>query len=72
MVTGGDRATVTGGVGATVTGGNYATVTGGNWATLQLSFFDGMRTRIVAGYVGEDGIKPERAYRLVGGKFTKI
>ena len=63
-VTGGVYAKVTGGDRATVTGGAYATVTGGVGATLQLSYWDGNRTRIVVSYIGEDGIQPDVVYRL--------
>jgi hypothetical protein len=70
-VTGGYRATVTGGDYATVTGGDYATVTGGAGSVLQLRRYDGVRWRIVTAYVGEDGIKPDTPYRLIGGKFTE-
>jgi hypothetical protein len=71
-VKGGNRATVTGGDGATVTGGYGAMVTGGNGATLQLSFFDGSRTRIVTAYVGEGGIEAWRVYMLMDGKFDEV
>ena len=63
-ITGGDSATMTGGNSATMTGGNYATMTGGNSAIMHFTYFDGKRTRTVIAYVGEDGIKPNVAYKL--------
>jgi hypothetical protein len=79
-MTGGDYATMTGGYSATMTGGDYATMTGGDFAkmtggysatmtggysaVLQFSYWDGKRTRVVIAYVGEDGIKPNKPYRL--------
>jgi hypothetical protein len=71
-VTGGNYATVTGGNGAKVTGGVGAKVTGGNYATVCARWWDGTRYRIAVGYVGEDGIEPNVAYRVgAGGKWAK-
>ncbi len=62
-LTGGDYATLTGGDYATLTGGDYATLTGGDYATLIfLRWADGRR-RVLAAYVGEDGIEPGTSYR---------
>ena len=62
-LTGGYRATLTGGDGATLTGGDGATLTGGDHATLIfLRWADGRR-RVLAAYVGEDGIEPGTPYR---------
>ena len=62
-LTGGDGATLTGGDGATLTGGDHATLTGGHHATLIfLRWADGRR-RVLAAYVGEDGIEPGTPYR---------
>ena len=65
-LTGGDYATLTGGDGATLTGGYRATLTGGNGAELRFRYYDSKaeRCRIKIGYVGEDGIKPNVAYRI--------
>lgn len=55
--------TLTGGDRATLTGGDFATLTGGYGATfIFLRWIDGAR-RVLAAYVGEDGIKPGVAYR---------
>ena len=71
-VTGGYGAKVTGGDGATVTGGDGATVTGGDDATVCARWWDGTRYRIAVGYVGEDGIEPNVAYRVgAGGKWEE-
>ena len=62
-LTGGDGATLTGGYRATLTGGDRATLTGGDRATLIfLRWADGRR-RVLAAYVGEDGIEPGTSYR---------
>ena len=59
----GAYATLTGGDGATLTGGDRATLTGGDRATLIfLRWADGRR-RVLAAYVGEDGIEPGTSYR---------
>jgi hypothetical protein len=71
-VTGGDSSKVTGGYWSTVTGGYKSTVTGGNGSVLSLKWFDGTRNRISIAYVGEDGIKPNVAYKLdEDGKFVR-
>ena len=70
-MTGGYRATMIGGYGATMTGGHRATITGGcgatmtggDGATMCFQWYDGKRTRITVGYVGEDGIEANVAYR---------
>ena len=66
---GGDGSTLTGGYGSTLTGGGGSTLTGGDGSTLTAKWFDGNRHRIVVAYVGEDGIEPGVAYRVVNGKF---
>jgi hypothetical protein len=49
-----------------------ATVTGGNGSTLIVKWWDGKRTRIAVGYVGEDGIEANVAYKVVDGKFVQV
>lgn len=56
-------ATMAGGHRATITGGCGATMTGGDGATMCFQWYDGKRTRITVGYVGEDGIEANVAYR---------
>lgn len=61
--------TLTGGDGSTLTGGHRSTLTGGYGSTLTAKWLDGLRYRIAVAYVGEDGIEPGVAYRVVNGKF---
>jgi hypothetical protein len=63
-LTGGDESTLTGGNWSTLTGGNWSTLTGGNESTLIFRYYDCTRYRFVVGYVGENGIKPNVAYKL--------
>ena len=64
VLTGGDSATMTGGNYAKMTGGDSAKMTGGNSAVMHFQYWDGKRNRTVVAYVGEDGIKPNVAYKL--------
>jgi len=86
--TAGYRGTATAGEGGTATAGNYGTATAGNYGTatagnygtatageggvLELSVFDGKRTRKVIAYVGEAGIKADTKYRLDGTTFVEV
>jgi hypothetical protein len=70
ILAGGEGATLTGGYGSILTGGNRSTLTGGSWSILSIKWWDGLRYRIAIGYVGEDGILPNVAYRAVGGKLV--
>lgn len=63
-LTGGYHSTLTGGEGSTLTGGHYSTLTGGDYSTLIFKYWGGHRDRIIIGYVGEDEIEPNVAYRL--------
>ena len=71
-VSGGYRSQVSGGFGSQVSGGNWSRVSGGDGSTvsggyrsvLTLSYYDGLRRRLVTRYVGEDGIIANTAYRL--------
>ena len=47
------------------------TASAGDDGTLCLSHWDGKRRRIVIAYVGEDGVKPNTAYRLRDGKLVE-
>ena len=46
--------------------GNYGTATAGNYGEIRIQWWDSkaQRYRTKIGYVGEDGIKPDTAYRL--------
>jgi hypothetical protein len=70
--TAGNRGTATAGYRGTATAGNYGTATAGNYGVLEISFFDGNRTRKVVAYVGEGGIKADTEYQLVDGKFVVV
>jgi hypothetical protein len=70
-VTAGDYGTATAGGRGTATAGDYGTATAGDRGIIVLKRWDGSRYRLVVGYVGEDGIEPDRAYRLDNaGKFV--
>jgi hypothetical protein len=83
-LTGGDNSTLTGGDNSTLTGGYYSTLTGGNGSTLtggdgsvfcagesssfSSIYWDGKRYRTVTFYVGENGILPNKKYKISNGK----
>ena len=77
--TAGDGGTATAGDGGTATAGDYGTATAGyggtataaDGVTLCLSFWDGKRHSIIIGYVGEEGVKPNVAYRVRDGKLVE-
>jgi len=56
--------TNTGGYGSINTGGYGSINTGGDRSTLIFKWWDGNRYRFSIGYVGEDGIEPNVAYKL--------
>lgn len=53
-------------VGARITAGYAGTATAGNRGTILISYWDRekQRKRVVVGYVGEDGIEPNKPYCL--------
>ena len=61
-VSGGDGSHVVGGYGSHVSGGCCSRVSGGVGSTLHLRYWDGVRDRTAAAYVGEDGIEPNTFY----------
>ena len=69
--TAGEGGTATAGYRGAATAGNYGTATAGDGGTICISHWDGERSRIVIGYVGEDGIKPDTAYRVRDGKLVE-
>jgi len=64
--TAGNYGTATAGESGTATAGNYGTATAGNYGEIRIQWWDSkaQRYRTKIGYVGEDGIKPDTAYRL--------
>ena len=72
--TAGESGTATAGESGTATAGNYGTATAGNYGTatagesgeIRIKWWDSkaQRYRTKIGYVGEDGIKSDTAYRL--------
>ena len=73
-LTGGSGSTLTGGDGSTLTGGYGSTLTGGEKSEFRFQAWDSSaeRYRTVLAYVGEDGIKPDTAYRLQDGKPVEV
>ncbi len=62
--TAGYGGTATAGYGGTATAGYGGTATAGNGGRIQISWFDGQRSRVFVGYVGEGGILPNQKYSL--------
>jgi hypothetical protein len=69
--TAGYRGTATAGDGGTATAGYRGTATAGDEGVIQIRHWDGSRYRIITGYVGEDGIKPNTLYRCKGDKLVE-
>ena len=71
--TAGQGGTATAGYEGTATAGQGGTATVGEWGRIQIEWWDGRRYRIPTGYVGENGIKPDTAYRLDdAGQFVEV
>ncbi len=68
--TAGDSGTATAGYSGTATAGDSGTATAGDRGTILIKHWDGKtgRYRIAIGYVGEDGILPNREYVIRDGK----
>ena len=66
--TAGNRGTATVGYGGTATAGDYGTATAGDRGMIRIKYYDAQndRYRIAVAYVGEDGIMPNRKYKLNG------
>ena len=64
--TAGYRGTATAGESGTATAGNYGTATAGEGGEIRIQWWDSkaQRYRTKIGYVGEDGIKADTAYKL--------
>ena len=64
-------ATVVAGNNGTATAGDCGTATAGYRGTIQIRWWDGNRSRTAVGYVGENGILPNVAYRVESGVFVE-
>ena len=62
--TAGYGGTATAGYCGTATAGKYGTATAGDRGTVIVTWHDGMRSRVSVGYIGENGLKADTAYRL--------
>ena len=71
--TSGDWGTSTSGDRGTSTSGNWGTSTSGDGGTIVIQYYDAAanRYRLKVGYIGEDGLKANTAYRLEGDKFVE-
>ena len=69
--TAGDGGTATAGNYGTATAGNYGTATAGYGGTVVVKYHDGLRYRLAVGYVGENGIKPNTPYCVIGGNLVE-
>ena len=75
-LTGGNISTLTGGSCSTLTGGDYSILTGGDYSKFYAGknssfssiYWDGERNRTVTFYVGENGILPNKKYKIIEGK----
>ena len=80
IATAGDRGIATAGDYGIATAGDYGTATAGYRGTatagvggiLAVKWFDGQRSRLAIGYIGEDGLAPGVAYRVESGKFVAV
>jgi hypothetical protein len=79
--TAGYRGTATAGYGGTATAGDEGTATAGYRGTatagdggeIRIRYWDGKRYRTRIGYIGEDGLEPNKKYRLNGdAKFVEV
>ena len=69
--TAGYYGTATAGYRGTATAGDCGTATAGYRGTIQIRWWDGNRSRTAVGYVGENGILPNVAYRVENGVFVE-
>ena len=66
--TGGNFSTLIGGEGSTLTSGNCSTFCAGENSSFVSNYSDGKRFRTIVFYVGENGILPNKKYKIVNGK----
>ena len=70
--TAGDDGTATAGNRGRATAGYAGTATAGDDGVILIKWWDGQRYRFAEGYVGENGIEPNKPYRVVGGKLVAV
>lgn len=70
--TAGDRGTATAGDYGTATAGDRGTATAGVCGQIRIEYYKNGRYRLAVGYVGEDGLLPNVAYRVENGKFVRV
>jgi hypothetical protein len=70
--TAGVGGTATAGARGTATAGYGGTATAGYGGVLNIRWYDGTRYRIATFYIGENGIKPNVAYKCESGKAIKV
>jgi len=68
ILTAGDRSTLTSGDNSELTAGNYSVFCAGENSSFSSTYCDGKRTRTVTFYVGENGILPNKKYKIKNGK----
>jgi hypothetical protein len=69
--TAGDHGTATAGDRGTATAGNRGQATAGYGGTIAIHWWDGNRFRLAVGYVDEDGIRPNVAYKVNNGRLVE-
>ncbi len=62
--TSGEGGTSTSGYRGTAISGDCGTATSGNCGTIVIKYYNNQRYRLRVGYIGEDGLKPNVAYKL--------
>jgi len=70
--TAGYRGTASAGDCGTASAGNGGTVSAGEGGMISIKWFDGNRVRLLTGYIGEDGLKPDTPYRVECEKFVEV
>ena len=66
--------TATAGYKGTATAGHGGTATAGHGGTIMIKWWDTKKNRCYTaiGYVGEDGIEPNVAYRVEAGRLVRV
>lgn len=70
--TAGDNGHATAGYYGTAQAGNEGTATAGSGGTISITYWDGIRFRILVGYVGESGIEADVTYQVIDGNLEKV